>query len=64
MQKLLLIKQQELLELQQKKIKLELLQTQVKLQEQLKNKTSTDKLNESQVCTTLNVYVFFRYFQF
>lgn len=38
MQQKLINKQRELLELQQRKLELELLQTQVKLQEQLKNK--------------------------
>lgn len=37
MQQKLIVKQKELLELQQKKIELELLQAQVKFQEQLKN---------------------------
>lgn len=38
MQEKLIQKQKELLELQQKKLELEVLQTQVKLQEQIKNK--------------------------
>lgn len=53
-QKKLLQKQRELLDLQQKKIELELLQTQVKLQEQLKSHNVNDIPN----VTVRKVYLF------
>ncbi|KAF2885051.1 hypothetical protein ILUMI_21106 [Ignelater luminosus] len=52
MQQKLINKQRELLELQQRKLELELLQTQVKLQEQLKNKLPVTTTTTNATSTT------------
>lgn len=55
MQQKLIVKQKELLELQQKKLELELLQAQVKLQEQLKQQNVTPSAAQVIFSITLNL---------